>query len=142
MGPMTSKSLTTTRVQPRLRRPAPGEGFTREEVDAGLIDFSDIDTGEWLPPLHPGEMLLEEFLKPLDMTPWALAKALHVPVNRVTAIVAGRRAVTADTAMRLARYFGGSPDWWLRLQTAHDLDVAKREGFAERIAAEVQPRAA
>lgn len=137
---MKSKSsITTSRGKPRSpRRKAL---YTREEVDAGLIDFSDIDTGEAMPPLHPGEMLHEEFLKPLNMSAWALAKALHVPVNRITAIIAGRRAVSADTAMRLARFFGGPADWWLRLQLAYDLDLAKQTAAA-RIEAEVQPRAA
>ena len=137
---MKSKSLTTTSgAKPRSKRR--GVLYTRADVDAGLIDFSDTDSGGLMPPLHPGEMLHEEFLKPLGMSAWALAKALHVPVNRITAIIAGRRAVSADTAMRLARFFGGSAGFWLRLQLAYDLDVAQQT-TAARIEAEVQPRAA
>ena len=72
-------------------------------------------------PIHPGEILREDFLVPLQMTPHALAMALRVPASRINDIVLGRRAVTADTAARLARYFGGSAEFWLNLQAAYDL---------------------
>jgi addiction module HigA family antidote len=75
-------------------------------------------------PVHPGEILREEFLAPLGMSANALAKALHVPPPRVNDIVRERRGVTADTAMRLARYFGGDARSWLNLQAAFDLRVA------------------
>ena len=78
-------------------------------------------------PIHPGEILREEYLVPLGMSANALAQALGVPANRVSAILAGRRAVTADSALRLARAFGTSAEFWLNLQTAHDLRVAERE---------------
>src|SRR5215469_16752911 len=74
---------------------------------------------------HPGEIILEEFLKPLDMSVNALAIALRVPATRVGAIVKGERGVTADTAMRLARYFGTTPEFWMDLQAMYDLTKAK-----------------
>ena len=78
-------------------------------------------------PVHPGEILREEYLAPLGLSANALAEALGVPANRVSAIVAGKRAVTADTALRLARAVATSPEFWLNLQTAHDLALAKRD---------------
>jgi antitoxin HigA-1 len=78
-------------------------------------------------PIHPGEILREEYLAPLGMSANVLAHAIGVPANRVSAILAGRRAVTADSALRLARAFGTSAEFWLNLQTAHDLRVAERE---------------
>jgi antitoxin HigA-1 len=76
-------------------------------------------------PVHPGEVLLEDFLKPLGMSANALAKALRVPAPRINDVVRGRRGVSADTAMRLARYFGGDARSWLNLQTAYYLRVAE-----------------
>ncbi|HXG80336.1 MAG TPA: HigA family addiction module antitoxin, partial [Sphingomicrobium sp.] len=87
----------------------------------------------------PGEMLRAEFLEPLGMSANALALALRVPANRVTAIINGERAVTADTAMRLARYFGTSARFWLNLQQSYDLSRAAAETGAA-IAREVLPR--
>jgi addiction module HigA family antidote len=89
-------------------------------------------------PVHPGEVLLEDFLKPLGMSVNALAKALRVPAPRINDVVRGRRGVSADTAMRLARYFGGDARSWLNLQTAHDLRVAEISN-AKRVAREVSP---
>ena len=76
--------------------------------------------------IHPGEILKEEFLAPLQMSPNALSKALHVPASRINDIVLGRRGVTTDTALRLARYFGGDAESWLRLQQAYDLKVTAK----------------
>ena len=76
-----------------------------------------------LVPVHPGEILLEDFLKPLGLSQYALAKGLSVPPRRINEIVLRKRAVTADTALRLARFFGTSPRFWLNLQSAYDLDV-------------------
>jgi len=87
-------------------------------------------------PIHPGEILKEEFLEELDLSAYALAKALKVPVNRITGIVNGDRAITADTALRLSRYFGNSPEFWLNLQARYDLEVASRLS-GERIRREV-----
>jgi len=89
-------------------------------------------------PVHPGEVLREDFLKPLGMSANALAKALRVPAPRINDVVRGRCGVSADTAMRLARYFGGDARSWLNLQTAHDLRVAEISN-AKRVAREVSP---
>ena len=92
-------------------------------------------------PIHPGEILREDFLKPLGMSANALAKALNVPAPRINDIVRERRGVSADTAMRLARYFGGDARSWLNLQTAYDLRSAEIAN-AKRIAREISPTAA
>jgi addiction module HigA family antidote len=90
---------------------------------------------------HPGEVLTEEFLKPLGLSVNALAMALRVPATRMGAIVKGERAVTADTALRLARFFGTSPEFWMNLQAMHDLTKTKIESGLT-IERDVQPRAA
>ena len=78
-----------------------------------------------MPPIHPGVILRDEFLVPLDMSANALANRLGVPTNRITAIVNGARAITADTALRLARFFDTTPDFWMNLQLRHDLREAE-----------------
>ncbi len=78
-----------------------------------------------LPPIHPGEILLEEFLEPLGLSQYRLAKGISVPPRRINEIVRGKLAVTADTALRLARFFGTSDRFWLNLQTHFDLEVQK-----------------
>jgi addiction module HigA family antidote len=90
---------------------------------------------------HPGEVLVEEFLKPLGLSVNALALGLRVPATRMGAIVKGERSVTADTALRLARFFGTSPEFWMNLQAMHDLTKARQESGAT-IARDVRPRAA
>ena len=92
-------------------------------------------------PIHPGEVLREDFLAPLQMTPHALAIALRVPASRINDIVLERRGVTLDTALRLARYFGGDAESWLNLQNAYDLKNAQKE-LAPKISKEVMPLAA
>jgi addiction module HigA family antidote len=77
--------------------------------------------------VSPGEMLLEEFLKPLGISQYRLAKEIGVPAQRISAIVAGKRAITADTDLRLCKYFGLSDGWWLRVQAHHDIEIAKIE---------------
>lgn len=90
------------------------------------------------PPLiHPGEILLEEFLRPLDLSQYRLAKGLNVPARRINEIVHGDRAVSADTALRLGRFFGNSARFWLNLQTAYDLD-AERARLAGRLERDVE----
>jgi len=89
---------------------------------------------------HPGTILKEEFMAPLGLTANALSLALRVPANRIGAIVKGERAVSADTALRLARYFGTTAQFWLNLQTAHDLSVTDRD-VGDAIARDVNPRA-
>jgi antitoxin HigA-1 len=92
-------------------------------------------------PTHPGEVLREDFLKPLDMSQYALAKAIGVPQIRISEIVNAKRAVTPDTALRLARYFGTSPEFWMGMQMTYDLETA-RDQLGAAIEAEVHPRAA
>ena len=87
--------------------------ISREDLDAGRVDFSGSDSAGRLPPVHPGEVLWHDFLQPLGITAHALALALRVPANRISAILAGERAVTADTALRLARHFGTSAGYRL-----------------------------
>ena len=92
-------------------------------------------------PIHPGEILREEYLAPLGMTAHALSIALHIPASRVNDIVRERRGITVDTAMRLARYFGGDAQSWLNLQTVYDLKQAAGE-LESRISEEITPLAA
>lgn len=89
-------------------------------------------------PVHPGEILLEDFMKPLGITQYRLAKEMNVYPRRVNEIVHGKRAITADTALRLARFFGTSAEVWMNLQTYYDLEVA-RHAAAAAIQAEVRP---
>ena len=91
-------------------------------------------------PVHPGEVLREDFLKPLQMSAHALSKALHVPAGRINDIVLERRGVTPDTALRLVRFFGGDAQSWLNLQLMYDLKVTEREK-AKQIEAEIKPLA-
>ena len=90
-----------------------------------------------LKPVHPGEILLKDFLEPLGLSQYRVAKALNVPPRRINEIVLGKRAVTADTALRLARYFGTSDRFWLNLQDAYDLDV-ERDRLGSRLQKEVE----
>jgi addiction module HigA family antidote len=113
----------------------------REDLDAGRIDFADITSGKRLPLIHPGEILRHDFLQPMKISVYTLAQAIKVPRSRVNDIVLGRRGITADTAFRLARYFGTSPEFWINLQGRYDLDAADRK-LRRRIEREVTPRAA
>jgi addiction module HigA family antidote len=113
----------------------------REDLDAGRIDFADVATGKRLPLIHPGDILRDDFLQPMKISVYALAHAIKVPRSRVNDVVLGRRGITADTAFRLARYFGTSPDFWINLQARYDLDAADRK-LRRRIEREVRPRAA
>lgn len=112
----------------------------REDLDRQAIDFSEIATGQLLPPVHPGEILRDELLVPLGLSVYRLARALKIPRPRLNDIVRGRRGVTVDTALRLGRYFGTTPEFWIDLQTRHDLDVAGRTLRSE-IEREVEPHA-
>ncbi len=93
-----------------------------------------------LPSIHPGEVLLEDFMKPLGISPYALAKSLGVPPIRISQIVRGRRAITADTALRLARYFSTSAEVWVGLQGRYDIEL--EEDQMESQLRRIQPRAA
>ena len=92
-----------------------------------------------LSPIHPGEILLEDFMKPLGLTQYRLAQDVGVAPIRISQIIHGKRSITADTAMRLARYFGTSAAVWLRLQVRYDLEVAERK-LGKRINREVKVR--
>jgi addiction module HigA family antidote len=89
-----------------------------------------------LKPVHPGEILMEEFLKPMELTQNRLAQELSVPPRRINEIVLGKRGITADTALRLARYFGMSPEFWLGLQMDYELDT-EADRLGDRLASEV-----
>jgi addiction module HigA family antidote len=89
-------------------------------------------------PIHPGEILLKEFLEPMEISQYRLAKDTSVPARRINEIVLGRRAISADTALRLGRFFGMESEFWLNLQSRYDLEVA-RDALAGRLNDEVQP---
>ncbi len=117
--------------------------INRDDLDVGHIDFTDIaEPGTFAAaPLHPGEILVSEWLEPLGITAYRLAKDINVPANRVTEIIKGKRAISAETALRLARYFGTDAQSWVNLQAAYDVAVARIE-VSDRVEREVAPRAA
>jgi len=90
-----------------------------------------------LPPIHPGEILLEEFLKPLEISQYRVAKAMNVSPRRINEIVQGKRSITADTALRLSRFFGTTDRFWLNLQTRYDLEVEK-DRLGDRLIRDVE----
>ena len=90
-----------------------------------------------LPPVHPGEVLLEDFMKPHGLTAYRVAKDIGVPALRIHQIVKGERGISADTALRLARYFGTSPEVWVRMQARYELEIAQTE-LESRISKEVK----
>ena len=94
-----------------------------------------------LDPIPPGEILLEDFIRPLGLSINALARAIDVPPNRISGIVNGKRAITADTALRLGKYFGVSPELWLDLQSDYDLRLARKHGWP-KIEARIRTRVA
>jgi antitoxin HigA-1 len=101
----------------------------RKELESGKIDLSDVVDASAPPitPTAPGELLRDEFLEPMGITPYRLAKDIGVPLTRITEILANRRAITAETALRLGRYFGTTAEFWLGLQLQHELDTARLE---------------
>jgi addiction module HigA family antidote len=102
--------------------------ITRESIEDGSFAFTDPDidiNGPCIGPIHPGEILRDEFMLPLNLTAYRIGTDIHVPVNRISEIVKGRRAITADTALRLGRYLGTSAQLWLGLQQAYDLETAE-----------------
>ena len=90
-----------------------------------------------IPPIHPGEILLEEYLKPMSISQYRLAKDINVDPRRINEIIRGQRSITADTALRLARYFGTSERFWLNLQSRYDLELQKME-LGDRLEKEVK----
>ena len=113
--------------------------ISRRDVDRGIVDFSDVAAPGRLPPVHPGEILRNEFLEPHGLSVYRLAHALRIPRPRLNEVVRGRRRVTTDTALRLARYFGTTAEFWIRLQVRHDLDRA--EGTRREIERAIEPHA-
>jgi addiction module HigA family antidote len=99
-------------------------------------------TTKKLPPVHPGEILLEEYLKPLGISQNKLGRDLNVPAQRINEIVRGQRAITVDTALRLGRHFHTTPQFWLNLQSRYDLEMAKETSLVERVVREVREREA
>jgi addiction module HigA family antidote len=117
--------------------------ISRTALIASEIDFSGVIDASVAPaaPIAPGELLREAWLEPLGITAYRLAKDIGVPTNRVSAILAGRRAITADTALRLARYFGTDAESWINMQSQYDLTV-ERQARGGEIARAVRPRVA
>jgi addiction module HigA family antidote len=101
------------------------------------LDFSDIVIEGKLPPVTPGEILLEEFLKPMGITQYRLAKEIGVPQRRIGEIIAGKRAITVDTGLRLARFFGMNDRFWVGLQT--DYDTAREKEILAEVLSRIQP---
>ena len=95
-------------------------------------------TEKTLRPIHPGEILLEEFLEPLGISQYRLAKEIHVPPRRINEIIHGKRGVSPDTALRLSRFFGTSERFWLNLQTRYDIEMTKRQ-IGDQLQTEIHP---
>ena len=106
----------------------------------GGMDFSGVSTGRKLKPVHPGEVLLKDFIEAMGITRYKVAKGTGVPQRRIDEICAGQRAMTADTALRLGRFFDMDAQVWMNLQAQYDLEVAQRE-LRKRLDAEVTPLA-
>jgi antitoxin HigA-1 len=109
--------------------------ITREELEAGRVDLADLveADAEPLPPVHPGEHV-RDWLEGAGVTAYRLAQAMRVPLPRLAAVLAGRRAITADTAVRLGAVTGASPEFWMGLQAAYELEVARASGVGEGLA--------
>lgn len=115
----------------------------RDDLDAGRVDLADVlgTRRASIKPIPPGDVLRMEFLQPMKLSAYRLAKDINVPLNRVAGILAGKRAITADTALRLARYFDTDAQSWINLQARYDLEMT-RQASGRRIDREVKPRAA
>ena len=97
--------------------------ISRKDLDAGGVDFAGVAGGEKIAPIHPGE-ILDETIRGRDITPYRVAKETKMPLTRLTAILGGRRAITADTSIRLGMYFGQSRSFWFNLQAAYEIRKA------------------
>jgi addiction module HigA family antidote len=104
----------------------------------GRTDFADVATGRRLKPVHPGEVLVRDFIEPMGLTRYRVAKSINVPQRRIDEICSGQRAISADTALRLGRLFGVEAQFWMSLQAQYDLEVAER-GLRKRLDTEVSP---
>ena len=112
--------------------------MTIQREDLPRLDARDVESGEALAPVHPGEILRQDFMAPHGLSANALAIALRVPAPRINDVVRGRRAISPETALRLARYFGTTPQFWANLQAAYDLRIAQ-EKAGEKIERDIQP---
>ena len=112
----------------------------REDLDRGRVDFSDIATGKRLDSVHPGEILREEFLEPLGLSVYRVAREIKVSRPRLNEFVRGNRGASIDTAYRLGRFFGTTPEFWINLQMRYDLEVAERT-LRRTVEREVEPYA-
>jgi addiction module HigA family antidote len=101
--------------------------MTIKRSELGTMRLGNIVTGRRLAPVHPGEILLGDFIEPLGLTRYRVAKAIGVPQRRIDEICSGKRAMTADTALRLGRFFSVEPQLWMNLQAQYDLEIAERE---------------
>ena len=108
----------------------------RSEI--GALRFGKVLTGRRLAPVHPGEVLLKDFIGPLGLTRYRVAKEIRVPQRRIDEVCSGKRAISADTALRLGRYFGVEPQLWMNLQSQYDLEVAERS-LRETVDAQIVP---
>lgn len=108
----------------------------RSEI--GVFKFGRILIGRRLAPVHPGEVLLKDFIEPLGLTRYRVAKEIRVPQRRIDEVCSGKRAVSADTALRLGRFFGVEPQLWMNLQSQYDLEVAERS-LRETVDADIVP---
>jgi antitoxin HigA-1 len=111
-------------------------GIRRENLHG--MDFRDVSTGRRLKPVHPGEILMKDFIEPMGLTRYKVAKAIKVPQRRIDEICAGQRAISADTALRLGRFFSVDPQMWMNLQAQYDLELAARE-LRKRLDLEITP---
>jgi len=112
--------------------------MTIDRKALAAMDFSSVSTGKKLKPVHPGEVLMKDFIEPMKLTRYRVAKAINVPQRRIDEICSGQRAISADTALRLGRLFGIDPQVWMNLQAQYDLEVAQR-GLRKRLEAEITP---
>ncbi len=110
----------------------------REELDRRKVDFSEVTTGQLLSPVHPGEILRDEFLIPMNLSVTRLAQGIKVSEKDLDAIVHGINGITIDTALRLGHYFGMTPEFWINLQTRYELDVAEHT-VRRQIEREIEP---
>ena len=115
----------------------------RTDLEAGRVDLGDVIEPRrgTIKPVHPGVVLRQDYLEPMGLSAYRLAHDIGVPLNRIASILSGKRAITADTALRLGRYFGTDAQSWINLQTQFDLAVTRRTS-GKRIDREVKPRAA
>lgn len=113
--------------------------ISREELNS--IDFYEFTSGKDIELIHPGEILMEDFLKPMKLSVYALSKLINIPRSRANDIARGKRAITVDSALRLSRFFGNSAEFWLNLQSSYDLEVG-RKTLANKIEKEIEPHPA